>query len=71
MQINSRGNPSYWLADARLTYELEQYSVTAWAKNLTDEFYYTYGININSLFEDYLTRGMPRTYGVQLTYHFQ
>jgi iron complex outermembrane receptor protein len=45
--------------------------VTAWAKNLTDEFYYTYGININSLFEDYLTRGMPRTYGVQLTYHFQ
>ena len=65
------GNPSYWLANMRLTYESDKFAVTAWMKNVTDEFYYTYGINLNSLFQDYLTRGMPRTYGLQASYYFQ
>ena len=65
------GNPSYWIADARLSYESEKFAVVAWAKNLTDEFYYTYGINLNSLYQDYFTRGMPRTYGLQGTYYFR
>jgi iron complex outermembrane receptor protein len=65
------GNPSYWLMDMRLTYESDNFAISAWAKNLTDEFYYTYGINLNSLYQDYMTRGMPRTYGLQATYHFE
>ncbi len=65
------GNPSYWIADLRLSYESDRFAIAAWSKNVTDEFYYTYGINLNSLYQDYFTRGMPRTYGLQGTYYFR
>ena len=58
------GNPSYWLVNARLSYDTPKWSVAAWGKNLTDKFYYTYGLNINVFGLDYLNRGSPRTYGV-------
>jgi iron complex outermembrane receptor protein len=61
----SLGNPSYWLFNARLTYETDRYSVSAWGKNLTNKFYYVYGLNLNAFYQDYLTRGAPRTYGIE------
>ncbi len=64
------GNPSYWLANARLTFEAEHYALSLWGRNLTDEFYYVYGLNLNAFYQDYLTRGAPRTYGGEITVRF-
>ncbi|KWV92138.1 TonB-dependent receptor [Erythrobacter sp. YT30] len=64
------GNPSYWLFDARVTYERDDFSVSLWGRNLTDKFYYVYGLNLNAFFQDYLTRGAPRTYGVEASVRF-
>lgn len=64
------GNPSYWLYNARLTYDRDNFAVSLWGKNLSDEDYYTYGLNIDVFGLDYLNRGMPRTYGVEFTMRF-
>ena len=60
------GNPGYWLANSRLTYERGNYSASLWVKNLTNKYYYTYGLNIDIFGLDYLNRGTPRTYGIEL-----
>ncbi|MBP7337810.1 TonB-dependent receptor [Niveispirillum sp.] len=64
------GNPSYWLFNARLTYDTPDWSVALWGKNLTNKYYYNYGLNISIFGLDYLNRGMPRTYGVEFTARF-
>jgi iron complex outermembrane recepter protein len=65
------GNPGYWLVNARATYTLDdKYSLSVWGKNLTNKFYYVYGLNLNAFYQDYFTRGAPRTYGVELTARF-
>jgi iron complex outermembrane recepter protein len=65
------GNPGYWLVNARATYTLDdKYSISVWGKNLTNKFYYVYGLNLNAFYQDYFTRGAPRTYGVDLTVRF-
>ena len=63
-------NPSYWLFNVRATYETERFAVSAWVRNLSDEFYYTYGLNLNAFYQDYLARGAPRTYGIEATVRF-
>ncbi|MEM8491515.1 MAG: TonB-dependent receptor [Pseudomonadota bacterium] len=63
-------NPSYWLFNARVAYNTDNYSIAAWARNIADEGYYTYGLNLNAFFQDYLVRGMPRTYGLEFRYNF-
>ncbi|MDO9364051.1 MAG: TonB-dependent receptor, partial [Sphingopyxis sp.] len=65
------GNPGYWLVNSRLTYQAnDNLSVSAWVKNLTNKYYYTYGLNIDVFGLDYLNRGTPRTYGVEATVKF-
>ena len=64
------GNPSYWLLNARMSYDTDKYSVSIWGKNLADEDYNTYGLNIDVFGLDYLNRGLPRTYGVELKMNF-
>ena len=64
------GNPGYWLANSRLTLEHGNYAASLWVKNLTNKYYYTYGLNIDIFGLDYLNRGTPRTYGVELTAKF-
>ena len=64
------GNPGYWLFNGRVSYDTANWSVAVWGKNLTDKYYYNYGLNINIFGLDYLNRGMPRTYGVEATYRF-
>ena len=64
------GNPGYWLANSRLTLEHGNYSASLWVKNLTNKYYYTYGLNIDIFGLDYLNRGTPRTYGVELSAKF-
>lgn len=63
-------NPDYWLFNARASWETEKLTVSAWVRNLTDEGYYTYGLNLNAFYQDYAVRGMPRTYGVEVRYRF-
>jgi iron complex outermembrane recepter protein len=63
-------NPSYWLYNARAAWETDALTVAAWVRNLTDEGYYTYGLNLNAFYQDYLVRGVPRTYGVEVRYRF-
>ena len=65
------GNPAYWLVNARATYTYnERLSFSVWGKNLTNKFYYVYGLNLNAFYQDYLTRGTPRTWGVEATARF-
>jgi iron complex outermembrane receptor protein len=49
---------------------MDKLSISAWAKNLTDKFYWVYGLNLNAFRQDYFTRGAPRTYGLEATYRF-
>jgi len=64
------GNPGYWLANSRLTFQKGDYSASLWVKNLTNKYYYTYGLNIDIFGLDYLNRGTPRTYGIELSAKF-
>lgn len=64
---------AYWIYNARVSLLLddERYMIAAWVKNLTDEEYDTYGINLQSSFGyDYLFPGAPRRYGVEFSYRF-
>ncbi len=65
------GNPAYTLLNARATYTYNNnVSISVWGKNLTDKFYYVYGLNLNAFYQDYFARGAPRTYGVEATIRF-
>jgi len=64
------GNPGYWLVNSRLTFEHGNYAASLWVKNLTNKYYYSYGLNIDIFGLDYLNRGTPRTYGVEVTAKF-
>ncbi|MEP6868814.1 MAG: TonB-dependent receptor, partial [Novosphingobium sp.] len=64
------GNPGYWLFNGRLSYDTPNWTVSVWGKNLTNKYYYNYGLNINVFGLDYMNRGMPRTYGVEVTARF-
>jgi iron complex outermembrane recepter protein len=65
------GNPAYWLVNGRITYTYDKrFSLSVWGKNLTNKFYYVYGLNLNAFYQDYLTRGTPRTWGVEATARF-
>ncbi|GAB5413491.1 MAG: TonB-dependent receptor [Congregibacter sp.] len=63
-------NPGYWLFNGRASYNAGNYSISAWARNIADESYYTYGLNLNAFYQDYLVRGMPRTFGLEFRYEF-
>ena len=65
------GSDDYWVYNARLSWETERYSVALWGKNLGDEEYYPFGISIENLFANgYRVIAPPRTYGLELKYHF-
>ena len=65
------GNPDYVLFNARATYTFDDRpSVSLWGKNLTNKFYYVYGLNLNAFYLDYFARGAPRTYGIEATMRF-
>lgn len=65
------GEGKYWIANARVTYTMGRYSISAWGKNLTDKVYYPFGISLENLFGNgYRVRAQPRTYGVEATVRF-
>jgi iron complex outermembrane receptor protein len=63
----------YWLLNGRITLTdaSEQYALSVWGANLTDEEYDVYAINLQGGFGfNYFMEGAPRTWGVELTYRF-
>ena len=64
---------AYWLFNARTSWHAsdDSYSVSLWVKNLMDEEYDSYAINLQAGFghDNYLA-GPPRSYGAEFTYRF-
>ncbi len=62
---------AYWLLNGQLVWDADRYTARLWGRNLTDETYMVYGIDIRSGFDvDYFTRGAPRAWGVDVTFRF-
>lgn len=69
--VFGKGEGNYWVLNSRLTYGTDRYSISAWAKNLTNKTYYPFGISIENLFGNgYRVRSQPRMYGVEATFKF-
>ena len=67
------GQAGYWLANGRISYSWkdDRYTVSAWGRNLFDEGYNTYAINLQSSFGfDLLQEGEPRRYGLEFSARF-
>ncbi len=66
---NRLTQPSYWLANASLTWfsEDDRFSVQAWGRNLNDETYYE-GRSEQGGLGDAQRQAAPRTYGVTFRY---
>ncbi|MBD2857772.1 TonB-dependent receptor [Spongiibacter sp. KMU-158] len=64
---------AYWLYNGRLGWYANDgsYSVSIWGKNLLDEEYHVYALNLqaNFGFDEYIA-GQPRTYGLEVSYNF-
>ena len=67
------GQDAYWLYNARLSWYAsdDSYSISLWGKNLADEEYDVYAINLQAGFgfDQYLA-GEPRSYGAEVTLRF-
>jgi iron complex outermembrane receptor protein len=67
----ARGDGKVWLANTRLAYDFDGVSVGFWVKNLFEEKYFPFQINLESNFAlDYAVRNEPRTYGFEVSYDF-
>lgn len=67
----NEGIDSFWLGNARLSYESDKWTGALYVKNITDEYYEVYGINTEGFSSNnYFIRGEPRTYGLEFTVHF-
>jgi len=67
------GQEAYWLSNARLSAiwgDEENLTLSAWIKNIGEEEYDFYAINLQGLGFDFFTTGGPRTYGLELGYKF-
>lgn len=61
----------YWLANTKIALEGNSYTASLWVKNLADQEYYSYGIDLKATIGvDYLSVGEARTVGADFTYYF-
>ncbi|MCR8924197.1 TonB-dependent receptor [Dasania sp. GY-MA-18] len=71
---DSIGQSNYSLVDGRISFTPSSNSnikLALWGKNLTDQEYKVYAINLSEAFGyNYTIRGAPRTYGIELSYNF-
>lgn len=70
--FEGQGQEGYWIANAQLAYNAENFVVSFGVRNLFNEEYLTYSLDLVSagLGFNYNTRGMPRTYGGDITVRF-
>jgi iron complex outermembrane receptor protein len=76
MFFNSANDPlfsvdGYWLVNARATWTSrnERFGISFWGRNLGDEEYLTYAFDLSELGFHELMLGLPRTAGVEFSYH--
>jgi iron complex outermembrane receptor protein len=62
----------YTLVNARASWHSgdDKWELGLWDKNLTNRFYLTNAYDLQALGWDYLHRGLPREFGVDVSYHF-
>ncbi|PCI55207.1 MAG: hypothetical protein COB45_06850 [Gammaproteobacteria bacterium] len=69
---NSNESPeiikAYGLLDARILYELDNWQLSIWAKNITDEEFETHYVKFGN--SSHVTFGQPRTIGVTANWRF-
>lgn len=63
---------AYWLHNARLQFDDadEQWSTGVWVRNLADEEYRTYVLDLQDFGYDFSRIGAPRSFGVDVTFNF-
>lgn len=66
---NALRQPAYGLLSARVSLGYQNYELSLWGDNITDEVYFSYGYGVGAaaLFGSY---GLPRTYGSNFTIRF-
>ena len=64
--------PSYAVSNASLTYTSGNgaWDVGGYVRNLADKVYEVYFMDLSSLYFSQRVLGPPRTYGVNITYHW-
>jgi iron complex outermembrane receptor protein len=62
----------YGLLNARLAWhgQDDRWELGVWGNNVTNHFYLTNAYDLQALGFDYLHRGLPREYGLDVSYHF-
>ena len=66
----AKGQDGYALVNGRLEYSTDRFHVAAWAKNMFNKYYISYGLNLELFGNDYLAPGAPRTYGIEVGVKF-
>lgn len=61
---------AYGTVDASLSYRYDQLTITAFGKNLTDESYRVYGLDVSALGVLNSVLARPRYYGVTVSYEY-
>jgi iron complex outermembrane recepter protein len=62
---------SYWIANMRVGWEGERFSIGAYVKNMFEKQYLSAGVDLRSAIgADFLIRGQRRSYGVDVSYRF-
>jgi outer membrane receptor protein involved in Fe transport len=61
--------PAYTLLDLRAGFEAGAWRLQGWVRNATDKYYWISAVHVNDVLLHYA--GMPRTYGVTVSYRFQ
>ena len=71
-QENAISQPAYTLLNLRadLHGPGDRWDIGLWSNNVTDKFYLTNAVDLQGLGYDYRHRGVPRTYGMDMTYRF-
>ncbi len=70
-QTSAVAQPPQWITNGRLWYQMDRLSVAGYAKNLFNLKSYTYALDLQTTFGyNWTQRINPRTYGVEVSYHF-
>ncbi|MFM6852633.1 MAG: TonB-dependent receptor, partial [Sphingopyxis sp.] len=71
---NGNGNlrqPGYWLANVQAEYQVGNFALSAYVRNLFAKDYFTYALDLRAAIgNDFLIRGERRTYGLNAVYRF-
>jgi iron complex outermembrane receptor protein len=62
------GQKPYTLVDARLAYNIGNYAISVWGRNLTNAYYAPFNADAGNYSSAYI--GLPRTYGAQVNVKF-